>query len=76
MLRRHIQVGAAAPQGLGEGDPYPVYLGGLGGDALVTAAGATPSDAARRRASRLPAHSAAQVMARRSGATLLVPAAG
>ena len=39
VLRGHIQVGAAAPQGLGEGDPYPVYAGGLGGDAAVIAEG-------------------------------------
>ena len=35
MLRRHIQVRAAAPQGFGEGDLYPVYLGGMGGGASL-----------------------------------------
>ena len=39
MLCRHLQVKTAAPQRLGEGDPYPMYPGGLGGDAPVTAEG-------------------------------------
>ena len=39
VLRWHIEVGLAAPHGFGEGDPYCVHLGRLGGDAPVTAEG-------------------------------------
>ena len=42
MLRWHVQVGPAAPQGRGEGDPDPVHQGGLGGDAPVGAEVITP----------------------------------
>ena len=79
VLRGDVLVGAAAHQGLREGDPYPVHPTGPGGDACVAAEGGggavcpdvldaaapTPSDAARCHASSLPAHSAAQGLAAR-----------
>ena len=37
VLRWHVQVGPAAPQARGEGDPDPGHPGGFGGDAPVIA---------------------------------------
>ena len=39
VLRQHVQVELAAAHGLSEGDPYPVHLGGLRGNAPVIAKG-------------------------------------